>query len=703
MQRHLVWLAVLLLIAASANGWADEPAKEKTKGTTIVPEPVSLRQGGGLSIRTPVARPRSVKGARSWTIETSRHRWAAIDIALSGDGALLATSGYDGMIRLWDTTTGRLVRVLVGHDSYVYGMAFSADGRYLASAGSFDVTVRVWETETGLPVRVMKGLKEAPTVVAWSPDGSLLAAGTIESGYVSVWRAATGKLVKTVSSGKTIRSLAFSPDGQLLACGVYQVGVVLRSSPGWGVDAQIDLTGQDSRSLAFSKDGKQLVAAGTKQAVAWDVYGKKLAKRFDWSADLLARHGNRVAVCSPAGKTYDLVTGKPGVAIPTGGAVCWSQDGKAIYVLSGDHVLHVDPAKGMEVKRWSVAETGTIWWYPGRPMVTGIGSLTPRLWDQTTGKLLHTLEGHTAGTAALAWSPGGKILATGGYDKTVRVWNPSTGKLVRTLVGPEAAVTALAVSGDGKIAAGAADKKVYVFAKEGTKPVKVYSGHTDAVRALAWGRDGRLASGGLDAVVRIWGTEPTKPLHSLENAGSVVSLAFSPNGKWLAAGASEQRVWVWTYPGRKLVHEFTSGGDPPAVSALAWSPDSSQLLAGRANHTLQLWDLKSDKPRQSIGVMAPVQSVSWAAGGKTMATCTIDRCVRFWSSANGQLLTTVVMDKDQVGAIHAEGYHRVANEKETELVCVVLTAKGMDTLTLSRFAKDYVWKNNSARARMTGN
>jgi WD40 repeat protein len=704
-MKHRLLFALGLLVGASAALLAAQPSEEEPKGTTIPPDTISLKPGGGLSSRTPVARPRSLKGARSWTVETRRHRWSPIALALSPDGALIATTGYDGMIRLWDTATGKLVRVLVGHDSYVFGVAWSADGRYLASTGSYDVTVRVWDARTGLPVKVLTGLKEAPFAVAWSPDGSLLAAGTIESGYVSVWRIAAGALVKTVSHGKMVSSLAFSPDGKTLACGISQVGVMLRATPDLAVSSQIDLANQDVRELSFSADGKQLFVGASKTALMWDVARKKVARKFDWGATTVARHGKRAAVVWPVGKVYDLDTGKAGGMIPLGNAVNWSPDGKAIYVLSGNDVVHGDMTKGKELKRWSVAETGTIWWSPGRPMVTGIGTNTPRLWDTATGKLLRALEGHTAATTTVAWSPGGKVLATGGHDKTVRVWAPATGKMLRTLGGFEGPVTALAVAADGKIAAGSSDQKVRVFAA-GEKPSKTFTGHDGAVNALAWGKDGRLASGGVDAAVRLWALDAKKQAPSLAHAGSVECLAFAPNGKWLAAGASEHRVTVWTYPGRKRAHELSSLGSPPAVSSLAWSSDSNQLLAGRANHTMQLWDLKLAKDKMlkhSISVLAPVQSVSWAAGGKTMVSCTIDRCVRFWNTATGQIHATIVAEKDQLSCISSEGHYRIPNEADTELVCVVLTKTGMDTYPPREFAAKFGWKNNPARARMTGN
>ena len=69
-------------------------------------------------------------------------------LALSDNGRLLASGAQSGRIRLWDTVTGRLIRVLSGHTNTVYSLAFSPDAQRLVS-GSFDRTVKVWQTSTG--------------------------------------------------------------------------------------------------------------------------------------------------------------------------------------------------------------------------------------------------------------------------------------------------------------------------------------------------------------------------------------------------------------------------------------------------------------------------------------------------------------------------------------------------------------------------
>ena len=130
------------------------------------------------------------------------------------------------------------------------------------------------------------------------------------------------------------------------------------------------------------------------------------------------------------------------------------------------------------------------------------------------------------------------------------------------------------------------------------------------------------------------------------------------------------------------------------------APDKMTVMNEETFHTAQVWDIKTGKTRHSLTVMAPVHSVSWAAGGTTAVTCTLDRSVRFWSAANGQIQTTLVADGEQLAAVSAEGHYRVASEKETELVFVVLTKTGMDTLSPAAFAEKYAWKNNPALARV---
>jgi WD40 repeat protein len=473
-----------------------------------------------------------------------------------------------GQAELWDVASGRRKAVLKGLEGNFTAAAFSPDGTILATGGftgrfkeimtvaddqEFKGEARLWDARTGALKATLTGAQKAVYALAFSPDGKTLATGS-DDHTVALWDAASGKL-QTLLRGHeaSVRDLAFSPDGSLLATAGSMPGEAVRL---WDVKSgqlKVALTGSRA-PIAFSPDSSTLATANPDEhAQLWD-----------------ARTGQLKRALRPSATLAGGATGEPLDASDrwwTEGvrALAFSPDGKTLATGSNDKAARLwDVATGQMTRAFQ-GHSGELWSHvfspDGQILATSSRDRALRLWDARSGQLKRVLFGPADWVPwppNLAFSPDGKTLAAGGgigrrdasgkvlsIAGAVWLWNVQTGQLEATLQGQQDAIHTLAFSPDGSLlAAGGWDKTTGLWDLRSRQLKAVLPGHPAEVLQLAFSRDGKLLATGsglggyrtreeyiASGEIRVWDTQ-TGQLKATFNpqAGPVVSLAFSPDG-----------------------------------------------------------------------------------------------------------------------------------------------------------------------------
>ncbi|MBN1429704.1 MAG: WD40 repeat domain-containing protein [Anaerolineae bacterium] len=210
-----------------------------------------------------------------YTLE--HHRASAFCVAFSSDGSRLISGGRDGTIQVWDMATGE--RVAGARTSgFVFRLAISPDGLHFASVSHYSASGQAWDVASGAPLFSLDGHRTRLRSVAYSPDGRYLATGD-EDGVVILRNPATGESLKTLAgSGGEATAIAFSPDGQYLAVGTSWSRIDL-----WSLELQSYEGASFAHSggvwgLTYSVDGSLIISAGADGTLRfWDaITGNRL-------------------------------------------------------------------------------------------------------------------------------------------------------------------------------------------------------------------------------------------------------------------------------------------------------------------------------------------------------------------------------------------------------------------------------------------
>lgn len=281
-------------------------------------------------------------------------------------------------------------------------------------------------------------------------------------------------------------------------------------------------------------------------------------------------------------------------------ACAYNDSGNCLFTAGGDTLIKVwDPSQGLERKafRGLVHPALSVDISIGTELVlAGSADKTALVWKVATGRLMHTLTGHTGQVTAGKFLSTKKMAATGSQDRTIKLWDVEKGFAVKTLVTYSGCHSVALSHEDSLLASGHYDGTVRFWSPSNGESIAAITTHEQAsITSISISNDGlHILTSGNDNRIAVIDLRTFAVLGYLQHAEyrcqqTFAKVCWSSDGEYVLAGGSDGRVFLWSLEGM-VIEEIYEGGHCNPVTCVAWSPAKQQFASVDTVGGLVIWE-----------------------------------------------------------------------------------------------------------------
>ncbi|HEY3914311.1 MAG TPA: protein kinase, partial [Verrucomicrobiae bacterium] len=516
-------------------------------------------------------------------------------VAFSPDSACVAAVGEDSAIRIWDVIGKRPVTILEGHQYPVAQVAYSPDGKWLASASKSDGLIKVWDLATKTVWASFGAVPNEYPAVAFSPDSATLAWSTGDRGIELTDVESRATWARLTGHGASVVSLAFSSDGKWLASASKDSDVRIWGAKTGAFNAVLYGHNAILTSVAFSPDNQLLATTCVDGTVKlWNVRTEKEITTYKghemWvNNSVFLPDGHTLATGGEDGtvKLWDVTREEHSAGIEYHNA---AQSPALLAVSVQDGTTNGNFFRQDACEVCYSADGSRFIALDDRAII--------QIWDGEIRQSISVRPLANAAAIATAIFPDGRQAVSSGLDRKLRLWNLEASAHPKIVGETDSPSVRLAISSDGNwLAAGTGTGRIVIWDTSQWKPVMTNSSLAGRVTAFKFSPDLRelfaavQIADGTNMLLSVDLGKGTVHLSPEHHQGTVTSLAFSPDGKLVAGSCRDAIVRLWE--SQTLIRMGTFRGHSGYVTSAAFTPDGRTLATASNDGTVKLWAVES--------------------------------------------------------------------------------------------------------------